>query len=249
MADNEFPVHLFIIGGILIVFIIAALNNEKAKFKRRLKKSPLKKIGEIQDGEVVRFVGKVEFIDEPVIAPLSFRPSAFYYVEVEKKVKSGKSSTWRTIIKEQRRTKFAIRDENGIALIDQEHFKSLVVMDERHSSGTFNDATEELEAFLNSHGYQSEGSFGFNKTLRYHEGVLEKDETVAVLGQGHWIAPSELDLDLPDEKILVMSPPPNEPLYISDEPEMTSLPDQVKKEKRKKRTIRRNEKRNGRYLK
>ena len=59
---------------------------------------------------------------------------------------------------------------------------------------------------------------GLNKTLRYEEGVLEPNETIAVAGFGSWATTKDLGLNLPVEKILVMETSDDGRLYISDHP-------------------------------
>jgi len=243
----------------MIVFVGLTINflffSDKAKFRRRLKKAPLKKLDDIQDGELARFVGKVELLDEPLIAPFSHRQCALFTTEVTHHRSSGKSSSTDTLIKEQQASRFLVRSATGaIAIIDRYKFRTLVVEDVRLKSGFMDDATPRMEKYLNAHGVKSETMMGFNKSLQYREGVLEPGETVTLLGQGHWSTPQILGLDIPDEKILVVTPTAQEPIYISDDPEMTSLPAVIKKEKKAQRSLsrqekRKNESRQGRYLK
>jgi len=53
---------------------------------------------------------------------------------------------------------------------------------------------------------------GFNKTIRYHEGVIETGEMVAVFGKGQWIKDSS------GKRQLVISKPTETELLISDDP-------------------------------
>ena len=55
--------------------------------------------------------------------------------------------------------------------------------DKHGSSGTFNDAHPRFETFLNEHDESSVGLLGFNKGLKYREGVLEAGEEVYVRGR------------------------------------------------------------------
>ena len=111
-----------------------------------------------------------------------------------------------------------INDNKVLALINTDHIKSHIVQDAQFKSGTWNDATRELEAYLNRHNLESEGFLGFNKTLRYREGVLEQGEQVAVLGKCEWKKPAEVGLPDALDKILVISGSPEQNLYISDDP-------------------------------
>ncbi len=86
-----------VVVGIIIYNIFYS---NKAIVKRKLKKTPYKPILQVKENEYVKIVGKVDLVDEPLIAPLSNRKCAHYFVHVEEQVSRGKNSEWRTIIKQ-----------------------------------------------------------------------------------------------------------------------------------------------------
>lgn len=176
----------------------------------------------VQNGETVKVVGTIVPMEELLVAPLSQRECAHYFVEVEQKKSSGKNSHWDTIIQREVTSKFLIRDEDHYALIYGHRVKSNIVIDRNYTSGTFNDATEVLEDYLREHGHQSEGFLGFNKSLRYKEGVLEANESISVLGVGNWKSAKELGLPEKYDKVLVITAANGEYVYISDDPETTA---------------------------
>jgi hypothetical protein len=96
-----------------------------------------------------------------------------------------------------------------------------VVKDSHRASGTFNDATPELEAFLAQHGHSSKGWL-FNKRLRYKEGVLAAGEIVAVCGSGTREPnpdPSAATGGYREQAMrLVLSGNHQAPLYVTDDP-------------------------------
>jgi hypothetical protein len=98
-----------------------------------------------------------------------------------------------------------------------------LVPDANYSSGAFDDATPELEEFLSIYNLKSTGMFGFNKKLRYREGVLEKDEMCAVLGEGQWNETKDHNLKLPSVKVLVVTTLQQEKIYLSDDPVTTEI--------------------------
>jgi hypothetical protein len=59
-----------------------------------------------------------------------------------------------------------------------------VILDQQNvaTSGTFNDASPYLKAFLASRGLSSTSWLGFNKTMRYNEEVLSPGDPVYALG-------------------------------------------------------------------
>ncbi len=205
----------------VIIIIISSFFSKKAKIKRKLKKAEFKNIGNFKEGEIAKIVGNVEFVDDPLIAPLSKRKCAYYYIHVEKKVSSGKRSHWKTIIEEELSCKFLIRDGSNYAFINDQKRKCYIVQDKSFSSGFLNDATDHLENFLRSRGYESEGFLGFNKTLRYKEGILESEEEIAVFGKGKWKYAEQLELPKKYRRVLEITSSEGVPIYLSDDPDTT----------------------------
>lgn len=216
------PFFFIIIFAIVIaVFISVIFFSKKAIIKRKLKKSDLRKIRDFKDGELARIVGTVEFVDAPLLSPLSNRECSYYYVHIEQKVGSGKNSKWKTIIEEEISNKFLIREGDNYAFLNDKRVKSYIVQDKSYSTGFFTDATENLENYLASKGYESEGSFGFNKTLRYKEGILEQGEKIAVFGKGEWKDAASLNLPETYGKILEITSSSEDAIYLSDDPDTT----------------------------
>ncbi len=219
-SSGEFIAVALVI--IIIAAIYSALFSKTAIIKRKLKKANGVKISMFQEGEVAKVVGQIKYINPPLITPLSKRKCSYYSITVEHRVSSGKSSRWETVIEEEKAQDVVIKDGNSYALIDTSLIKSHLIPDQQYSSGTFNDATQELEEFLAKHNFKSTDFFGLNRTLRYYEGVLEEGEVVAVLGKGNWKRKAEVKLDIPTEKILVISKKDDEEgVYLSDDPVTT----------------------------
>jgi hypothetical protein len=202
-----------------IIIVVALLFNKKAIIKRRLRKFPVVPLNEFKDGDYGRICGKVVLAEEGLIAPLSGRKCAYYYVHVEQKVSSGKSSHWDTIIEEERSGNFVVQQGSHCALINAEKLKSYIVQDRNFSSGTFHDADANLESYLNRNGKKSTGIFGLNKTLRYREGVLEPGEMIAVAGYASWKYTERTDIPAPYGKVLVFSSENGKAVYLSDDPD------------------------------
>lgn len=213
--------HIIIFASIIIIFIASKFFNRIARIKRKLKKANYKKITHFRDGDVAKIVGQVEFADNPLIAPLSKRECAYYYILIEQKVSSNDGSRWKTIIEEEKSNAFLIKEGNGCALINCDNIKSYIVQDKKYASGFLNDATDNLESYLNKKGYESIGLFGFNKKIRYKEGVLEEGEEIALYGKGVWKEAIELNLLEDYGKVLEITPTDKEAVYISDDPDIT----------------------------
>jgi len=215
---NEY-FFIFIVLGVVAVVILIAFFNKKAIIKRKLKKVPRKQISKFASGEIAKISGTIEFLGEPLIAPLSGRKCAYYYTKIEKKTSSRNSSGWHTLIEEEVVGDFLIKEGNDYAFVDTKKISSYLVQDKRYRSGFLNDAEVRLERYLEQHGESSTGIFGFNKTLRYKEGVLEQGETVAVLGKAHWKSIDQSKLQTPSGKVLMISSYEKEPVYLSDDPD------------------------------
>lgn len=78
-----------------------------------------------------------------------------------------------------------------------------------------------MESFLSCKGIDTTGLFGFNKTLRCKEGILGKDEEIAVYGHGEWKEAKELGLPEKYGQVLEITATGEEAIYLSDDPETT----------------------------
>ena len=208
---------VFVIG----IIIYGEIYGKKAVVKRKLEKTVSKRISEFKDGEVNKFIGNIEIID-PLLAPISGKECSYYYINIEERVRvNSGSKTWETIIEEELSNKLLIKDGNKYAYINDKNMNSFIIDDKRFSSGFLNDAHIILEKYLNKHGHKSTGTLGMNKNIRYKEGVLEKDEKVAVFGKGEWQNAEKVGLPSSYGKVLVITAPGNDGVYLSDKPETT----------------------------
>lgn len=227
----------YIIFSIVLAVIIGSMIynlffSKKAVINRKLKKAPSKKISEFTNGEIAKIVGTISPVDEQLLSPLSRRPCSYYFVLVEEKRSSGKNSYWKTIIEKEVSNKFLIKEGEHAALIDGKRVMSNIVIDKEYASGTFNDPPERLLKYLKDHGHEHENFFGFNKSIRYKEGILEEDEKVAVLGKGQWQNAAELGLPPEYKDVLLISAADEEHIYLSDDPETTTINEvKVKRER------------------
>ncbi|MDQ2177945.1 hypothetical protein [Marinifilum sp. D714] len=218
---QEETIIIAFVAIIIIVILLAFFFSKKAIVKRKLKNSELKRLSSFRSGEIAKIVGKVKFVDSPLIAPLSGRECSHYHVLIEQERSTGKSSTWDTLVDEERHSKYLIKDGSKYAYINDSLLKSYIVDDAKYKSGFLNDPTENMEYFLNNKGIDTTNFFGFNKTLRCKEGVLEKDEEISVYGHGEW--KEAIELGLPEEygQVLEITSTNEEAIYLSDDPATT----------------------------
>lgn len=216
MDDSSFVYIVLAIA--LAMMVYNAFYNKGAIIRRKLRDAESKPITQFKDGETAKLIGYIEIIGQPLIAPLSKRECSYYHIVVRHQVSSGKNSRWETIIEEEKSCKYLIRDGDSFAFIDDKKVNHFIVKDGEFTSGFLNNASGVLENYLNSKGEKSENFLGFNKTLEYKEGILEKGEKIAVLGKGVWKNASDLDLPEKYGKILHILPSKKDGVYLSDHP-------------------------------
>ncbi len=179
-------VGLIIVGAILFIAIVYYFG-PKAVILRELKKSKAVPINRIQEGEYAKVIGVAKLVKDPIIAPISGRHCVFYQIIVEKK---GGKNSWHTVINETNTQDFFVetRGEMAIVKTDQpKNFRKIFLeKDHKAKSGFWNNANDRLENYLKRHGSSSKNFLGLRKTLRYHEGIIEPGETIAVKGIGNW---------------------------------------------------------------
>jgi len=197
--------------------------NPKNITKRRLREIRRKRVVDVQDGELAKIVGTLRYASAPLTAPLSSRRCAYFEARVEQK--HGKNS-WRKIAEAKDGGSFFLEDESGRALVRLEDLGAALVEDVKFNSGVLHDPTPQAYAFLDEYGESATGMLGFNKTLRYAEGVLEEGEKVVVCGVGRWEVdpdPCQAGEGYRDKpKRLLMTAPHVGKMLVSDDPSVTS---------------------------
>ncbi|HEX5062077.1 MAG TPA: GIDE domain-containing protein [Kofleriaceae bacterium] len=200
---------------------------EDQTIRRTLRNAPTKRIQDLRDDELGKVVGHARGLDEVLNAPLTGRRCVYFIATVEEHRSTGKSSYWKTIVRETRGVPFMLEDGSGRALVDATAARITLDFDGKSQSGTFDDPTEAEKAFLARHGEKGEG-WVFNRSLRYREAVIEDGETIAVLGAGT----REPDPDAPPTEAyrgdvptrLRLTSSRKYPLVISDDPSATRVP-------------------------
>ncbi len=175
-----------IVIGIAIFGVALAVGHYHSKpvrLKRALRQTPRHAIADFPENTTGKVVGQLSYLGDALSAPLTGRACAYFEAFVEESQKHGKNSRWVTIIHEIKGSPFALSDESGRAIVDPSGSDVVVTIDVQTSSGTFDDATAQENAFLAQYGQRSQGAY-FNRPLRYREGILAAGEKVAVMGMG-----------------------------------------------------------------
>ena len=189
-ANLDVVMPIIIISVIIIVIILGVYFNKKNTVLRKLSKFKHKRITQFRTNELTKITGNVLPVKDPFVAPYSQRKCVAYIFEIEQKVQSGKSSHWKTLVKEKDIQAFFIEQNNESVMVKpskkNKDYMIYMVEDEKVSSGTFNNPTAKFEKILNRYDIKHEDWFGFNKTLRYTERILEIGETITVGGIAKW---------------------------------------------------------------
>ena len=213
----------YIFGVILLIIVFMGIwklfFNRRSKIRRKIKKAPLLEMDTAKEGEEGKIIGDVVIYKNELISPLSGVPCVYYQVKVERKSNS-KNSSWDTIIFEGKSKDFLVTKGEHKALIRMQNYAGFLFTDKKYNSGFLNDTTQNLEAFLKKYDYESVGSFGFNKNLRYKESYLKAGDTVGVKGTVSWeSADKKLRTERSGQYLVLHSGEGK--LYISDDPKVT----------------------------
>jgi hypothetical protein len=212
-----------IIIAVVVVFV-AISAYASGKTVRKLRNAQSFPIGQLPEGKAGRVIGDAHPLAETLTAPLTGRACVYYIAKVEQHHSTGKSSYWKTLVKEERGVPFVLDDGTGRAIVDPTSAEIALDFDSKSTSGTFDDADEIERAFLERHHQTSQG-WVFNKRLRYREAVIHVGERIAVLGEGVRepdpdAAPSGDYRGAPPTRLRLTSNP-RFPLVISDNPGAT----------------------------
>lgn len=216
----ETSTALVFIGIMILIAVLAIYFSKKAVIRRAIRNTPHKPIREFQEGDMGKIIGKIVFAGQTLLAPLTGRPCAAYQVEIQEWKRSGKRHRWVTVITEEKKGDIIINDGTQHAWIEHEGLHFYLMQDGNFSSGAGNDAAPHLEAYLSAHGRNSTNFFGWNRSIRYREGILEENELLAVVGCGNWGSARQKKLNLPVDRILTVSGDESTKIYLTDDPEV-----------------------------
>lgn len=222
-ADPQ--ITLLIFCGVILIGLIGYYFSRKLVVLRALHEKNVKKIINFSDGDTGKIVGKVVFAGETLIAPLSKRKCVFYHIIVEHYQYRNRTRYWHKIIEEEEAADVVLSDGTGFAIIDANNSMSYLVPDANYSTSSSKTMTPELQKILDRHKIDSKGFFGFSKTLRCSEGILEKGEIFVVAGEGQWNETKDHNLNLPVPHVLVIVSGKEEKVFLTDDPEASKEPE------------------------
>lgn len=213
-----FPI-IFILFFALI-FFVAYYYQPKQKIKRVLSKLPFNKITTLKTNQFSKITGKVLQVKEPLIAPYSERKCVFYKIKIEQENNNENRTSWSTLIDEEKYQEFFLEQNGELIIIKlsqySKNFLSYLVVDQKISSGTFNNPTPKFNQLLKNYGINSKDFFGFNKQLKFSEAIIEIGEEITVAGIANWKTLKEPIEGYNYSKIAELKSSDNQKLIITD---------------------------------
>lgn len=178
--------NIFIIVGLigLSAEVMAIVSYSKySKRYRLIKNTETSRITTLKKG-FYEVIGKVVFLNDKLLSPLSQEPCVYYKFKVEEERSSGKSTSWFTVINDEKYVRFGLQDPSGIAYIEMKGAKLIFNKDLQGRTGLFRKASEELKWVMNRYGKTTHG-WMFEKKLRYAETIIKESEELYILGEVH----------------------------------------------------------------
>lgn len=229
ILNTDYSHLIFPIAFVSIVIIVIVLSyyfSTKQKVIRALSKLPMQRISSLKTNEFSKITGRAKAIENPLVAPYSKRKCVFYTIKIEQRKQSGKSSKWKTIVKEEKIQDFLIESGGDYILVNPKqqpkNYLSYLVVDSKTSSGTFNEASIKFENLLKHYNIKSQGFLGFNKQLRYTEGIIEIGEKIIVAGYVNHKTLSQQIAGYNYSKIVTLKSTNDQKIIITDLPNIKS---------------------------
>ena len=169
-------------GGVCaaIALLCGVAARQSMRKQKRLADTETSRIGRLRAG-FAEVKGRARPARELVVSPLSKTRCVYFRFHVEEHVQRGKHSYWRTVIDDKRDAGVMVDDGSGAAAVRLDEAELLLKPDIHAKSGTFNDASPELEATMAEYGKSTKGWI-FNKSMRYSETLLCEGDELYVIG-------------------------------------------------------------------
>ena len=221
MNPAIFPILIAI--AVIAVIFFSYYFSSKETIKRSLAKLPFGNVTNIRTNELTKLYGKALHVKEPLIAPYSERECIFYQIKIQQRVSTGKSTRWKTLVEEEVMQEFFLENNGDMVIVkpikSPRNYNCYLVKDQKQKSGTFNEASPKFKQVLNRYNIDPTNWLGFNKTLRYEEGVIEIGEPIVVAGTARWKSLNEPIPEYPYSKIAELESDAKQKLIITDLPD------------------------------
>jgi len=164
----------------VLAFVGYLYANSSLKKQKRLADTETSRTGRVKAG-YAEVKGKARPGGQLLQSPLSKSACIYYQFFVEEHVQAGKNSYWRKVVDDKKDCGVFVDDGSGPVAVRLKEAELFLKPDAHAKSGTFNDASPELEATLQAYGKTTKG-WVFNKTMRYTETLLRDGDELYVIG-------------------------------------------------------------------
>jgi len=179
MSDNELFIYATIGFFVGIYFFFKGF--KWLKQKKTIENIPTSKIRSIAMGLVEIFGKIIPAKKQTIVSPFSNKKCVYYKYTIEEYRKTGKSSHWVTVKKNEQSVPFYLKDNTGKVLVDPTNAKIEIPKDFEYNSHLMRNPPITVKKFL-SQNKLSHSFLGLNKTMRYREYFIEPGEELYVMG-------------------------------------------------------------------
>ncbi len=216
---------MIIFIAIVTVAVLSFFFNKKSILLRELKKSKATTISQIQSGEYVKLKGRALRTTTPLEAPFTGRQCIFYQAKVLRK---GSKNSWHKVVDATQTQDFFLEQNGEMVMIkmdlDADFRKILLEKDSIQNSGTFENPSQRMMDYLEDHGVNFQNILGFNKRLKYEEGIIAIDEKIVIKGVAQWKSLQQPIEGYSYSKILSLTGEKDRKLIITDLKKAVQIP-------------------------
>jgi len=154
--------------------VVRRLTASDKRYERLLRRTPSRPIAEATDGELVRIVGKVALVEQPVVGELTGKPAACTALEVHRALGEQR------VLRDVRCAPFWLEDPTGRVLVQAGSAHCALEVDTTLFSGGIDDPrpSAAMKALLARRGLAATDLV----RLRYTEANLQVGQLVCVYG-------------------------------------------------------------------
>jgi hypothetical protein len=180
------------IGFLVLVIGLFVVLVSRGNLARRklIVDTPTSPIARAPGNGLVEIKGRILPSEQGVIlGPFSGRQGVYVRVIVQEYRSSGKSGSWRVVFNQAQDREFWVDDGSGQhARVRPSGAHYVLNTSTVQTSGTFNNASPQVEAFLAYYGMTSKSWLGLNKSMRYQEEMLCPGDPLYAIGPSTRVA-------------------------------------------------------------
>lgn len=209
------PIGAVFAVGILLLLVLPPLYSRTARIQRALRRARPCTTASFDERSVGKLRGTVRCVNEPLRAPLSGRPCAYYEVVIE--VLTSLDGSVRNVARAQGGRDFLVQDAHGVALVKLP--RAQVLAADSFAPGPGGPAPGALAAFL-LRNVAPARHWSLDHPIRCRERIVAEGDPVVVCGRGTREPDPDPHAVRGDYRAratrLVMSASDRAPLYVSN---------------------------------